>query len=290
VARIFISSTTEDLRAPREAAREALTRLRHTVLVIEDLAPTAHGGPLYQSRATIASCDLFVAIIGWRYGYIPPEDNPDRRSFVELEFRHARDLGKPRLVFMLKDDVPWPPQFIESGEGAERLQAFRREVMTDVLVGWFTSPSDLAEKLTAAVARWETEWRQAANAPSEVASESGLPTNVDPFDLAWRLVVDRKADPALLRHMDPKLLKEAVERWTAEGSPKQSVAGETPYEAALGDRQARQRNLAPNGLWLAWMRTTKAHLLRAGDDSSREPGAVPNRHSSDRSPDKGSPA
>ena len=36
-----------------------------------------------------AACDLYVLIAGHRYGFQPPEDNPEGLSITQLEFRRA---------------------------------------------------------------------------------------------------------------------------------------------------------------------------------------------------------
>ena len=116
MARVFISSTTEDLKEHRAVARDMLRARQYDVVAFEAFEASPDEAPLEQSRAAIESCDLFVGIVAWRYGFIPTRDNPEGRSFVELEFRHAWRLGKPTLIFILKEDFPWPPRFVDSGE------------------------------------------------------------------------------------------------------------------------------------------------------------------------------
>src|SRR5262245_54159332 len=98
MARIFISSTTIDLHEHRAAVVEALRRAGHVVVLFEDTHADGVSAPLGMSRAMIDQSDVLVAIIAWRYGFIPPVDNPDRLSFVELEIRHAWDRRIPTLI------------------------------------------------------------------------------------------------------------------------------------------------------------------------------------------------
>ena len=65
----------------------------------------------------VAASDLYVAIFAHRYGYIPDQDNPDGRSITELEYRHARALGKPCLVFLLDPAASWPPTSMDAFTG-----------------------------------------------------------------------------------------------------------------------------------------------------------------------------
>ena len=55
----------------------------------------------------------------WRYGFVPDEGDPEGRSITELEYRKAVETGKPRLVFLLHDDAPWPAVAIDALSGAQ---------------------------------------------------------------------------------------------------------------------------------------------------------------------------
>jgi formylglycine-generating enzyme required for sulfatase activity len=165
VAKIYISSTYEDLKVHREAASKALRRLRHDIVAMEDYVATDER-PLDACLADVAACDMYLGIIGWRYGYVPQENNPQKQSITELEYREAEERKKPRLLFMVADDAGWPPKFVDKGEAADRLRAFRDELGTGRLASFFASEHELAELVTAAVVKWER--RQ----PVEVASVS----------------------------------------------------------------------------------------------------------------------
>jgi len=114
MTRIYLSSTYEDLKEHREAVARALRRLDHHVVGMEDYV-AADERPLAKCLKDVAACDLYVGLFAWRYGYVPDEGNPDRKSITELEYRHATKLKKPRLVFLLSDDAPWPPKCVDKG-------------------------------------------------------------------------------------------------------------------------------------------------------------------------------
>ncbi|HEX7999122.1 MAG TPA: DUF4062 domain-containing protein [Pyrinomonadaceae bacterium] len=150
MAKIYISSTYGDLKEFREEAYRALRQLRHDVVAMEDYAASDQR-PLDVCLADVAACDIYVGIFAWRYGFIPPKDNPERRSITELEFRRAASSGKTCLIFLLNEDVPWPPSLMEKGEGGEKLQQLRAELMDKHSVDFFRNKDDLARRVSAAV-------------------------------------------------------------------------------------------------------------------------------------------
>jgi hypothetical protein len=95
-------------------------------------------------------------MLGWRYGYVPVEDNPDRLSITEFEYRHAIEKQRTVLAFLLDPEEPWPPSSMDSASAdaaaADAINRFRIEVGTEFLAGIFSSPADLASQVAAAVA------------------------------------------------------------------------------------------------------------------------------------------
>ena len=106
MAKIYISSTYEDLKEYRESVYDSLRKMRHDVISMEDYVAQDQR-PLQKCLRDVISCDIYIGIFAWRYGYIPQDekDNPDKLSITELEYRKACDVQIPRLIFLLKDDV-----------------------------------------------------------------------------------------------------------------------------------------------------------------------------------------
>jgi Domain of unknown function (DUF4062) len=61
--------------------------------------------PLERCLRDAAACDLYIGLLAWRYGYIPPGEH---QSVTELEYRAAAAAGKPALIFILSEDASWP--------------------------------------------------------------------------------------------------------------------------------------------------------------------------------------
>jgi hypothetical protein len=131
--RVFASHTAELAEHPAgrsfvDAARSAVARAGH--VAVEMASWTASDAPPADACVEqVRSCDVYVGVLGYRYGS-PVRDDP-ARSYTELEFDTATGLGVPRLVFVLADqlDIPTPPAafFIDAEHGA-RQREFRARV------------------------------------------------------------------------------------------------------------------------------------------------------------------
>lgn len=154
--RIYISSTFSDLEPYREAVYKALRKLRHDVIAMEDYVATDKR-PLDKCLADVESCDVYVGIFAWRYGYIPEKDNPKQKSITEREFRHAVEKGKPCLIFLLAEEAPWPKTLMEKGTDETQLEALRKELAEAYAASFFHSQDKLAELVVTAVTRWKDE-------------------------------------------------------------------------------------------------------------------------------------
>jgi len=101
--RVFLSSTSTDLLAYRAAAAGEISGLEPFGLVqMEDWGARAAARPAEQCEDKLRSCELYVAIIGHRYGsLVPPGDLPDGLtdlgplSYTALEYELAVTIGLP---------------------------------------------------------------------------------------------------------------------------------------------------------------------------------------------------
>jgi tetratricopeptide (TPR) repeat protein len=156
MARIYLSSTFEDLKDHRAAVYRALRQMRHDVVSMEDYA-AGEARPVDACLADVAACDVYIGVFAWRYGYVPADDNPDALSITELEYRHAGRTGKPRLVFLLDSMVPWPRGYSDDvtgdGDRGARIKAFRDRLERERLRATFTSPDDLASEVSVALVK-----------------------------------------------------------------------------------------------------------------------------------------
>ena len=102
MARVYVSSTIADLRQERQAVMEWLVAAGHQPVhsYLPD-SDTVRDSCLED----VDACDLYVLIVGHRYGFQPPEGNPEGLSVTQLEFRRAGQSGIPRVA-LLRTSIP----------------------------------------------------------------------------------------------------------------------------------------------------------------------------------------
>ena len=113
---VFISSTSEDLKAYRKRARDAALAAGFYPRMMEYF-PAGGNPPLAECLARVsgsrqhAPADLLIAIVAHRYGWVP-EDQPksEHKSITWLECLQAHKKGKDVLVFLLDEQADWPEQ------------------------------------------------------------------------------------------------------------------------------------------------------------------------------------
>jgi hypothetical protein len=140
---VFVSSTFEDLRDERQAAVEAVLKSGHIPAGME-LFTAGSQSQMDVIRSWIQGSDIFMLILGARYGSIEPQSG---LSYVEQEFNYARELGKPFFSVVLDETAVEPrvrergPSVLERSHQAE-YERFRR-VVTSQSCAFFSSPKDV---------------------------------------------------------------------------------------------------------------------------------------------------
>jgi len=180
--RVFLSHTTElrEFPAARSfvaAAADAVTRAGDAVT---DMAyfTARDNSPAQYSQDQVRGCDVYVGLIGLRYG-TPVRDRPEV-SYTELEFETAAEAGLPQLVFLLDENaaLPIPPKMLLNTDPQlqARQRAFRARVLeAGVTAGTIATPEQLELLLLQAL----QETRPPAGPPAGTGQGAGLPARPD---------------------------------------------------------------------------------------------------------------
>jgi hypothetical protein len=173
MAKVYLSSTLLDLKPEREAVTRWLIAAGHLPVhsYVAD-SESVHVSCLKD----IDPCDLYVLILGHRYGFVPEEGNPGQLAITQLEFRHAGELGLPRIA-LLRTSVPnINLSDLLDRERNARLQAFRKEVGKALRPAEFADEAGLIHALSAGVQRALVANAAASKLPGAVRSSPGLGT------------------------------------------------------------------------------------------------------------------
>lgn len=140
---IFVSSTYEDLVPYRDEVERCIIRMNQTIRGMEFFGSNPES-PLEVCLKTVRESKIYVGIIGMRYGSILDEFG---KSFTELEYEEAVKNNIPSLIYILDENHPIAPKFMDTGEKARRLEEFKARLKRTHVVSNFTTPADLGRKV-----------------------------------------------------------------------------------------------------------------------------------------------
>src|SRR5215470_2639759 len=148
MAKIYVSSTVADLKQGRQAVMDWLIEAGHQI--VHSYRPDSE--TVRDSCVDdVDTCDLQVLILGHRYGFQPPVDNPEGLSITHLEFRRASLSGLPRIA-LLRTSIPDVSRSdIDDPEKLARVRAFRDEVAHEVRPAEFREEGELIRGLSTGV-------------------------------------------------------------------------------------------------------------------------------------------
>ena len=148
MAKVYVSSTLADLTRERLAVLDWLRLARHQA--VDSYLPdsdTVRDSCLDD----VGTCDLYVLILGHRYGFRPADGNPGGLSITHLEFRRAGECGIPRVA-LLRTSIPDVRlSDLEDLARAPLVLAFREEVARQVRLAEFSDLQGLIQGLSTGV-------------------------------------------------------------------------------------------------------------------------------------------
>ena len=148
MAKVYVSSTIADLTEERRAVLDWLRLARHQA--VDSYLPdsdTVRDSCLED----VAACDLYVLILGHRYGFQPAEDNPEGLSITHLEFRRAGECGIPRVALLRTSLPDVRVSDLQDPARAPLVLAFRDEVASQVRAAEFSDLQGLIQGLSTGI-------------------------------------------------------------------------------------------------------------------------------------------
>lgn len=162
MATFYLSSTFEDLKDCRELVSAELQKTGHRVVGMENY--TASGAaPLEKCLADVARCDAYIGIFAWRYGYVPEDANPARKSITELEYLKAIERGLEPLIFILSEEARWPQNHVDRDK--QQIEALRGYLSKKHIVGVFKDCEELTRRVLTAAARFPLSGKEQGSLP-----------------------------------------------------------------------------------------------------------------------------
>ena len=141
---VFISSTYTDLLPERQAAVEAILRAGHIPAGME-LFAAGDKSQMEIIKRWIDDSDVFLLILGGRYGSIEPESG---KSYVHIEYEYAVSRNKACFAYVIKDAElerrgQQDYEKFRETQNRAKLEEFRRTLMNGKLVDLWSNADQL---------------------------------------------------------------------------------------------------------------------------------------------------
>ncbi|WP_122847382.1 DUF4062 domain-containing protein [Pseudomonas viridiflava] len=129
---IFVSSTYNDLKEPRDLVIKAILEMGHIPVGME-MFSAADEEQWSIIQRQIDQSDYYVLIMANRYGSVTAENI----SYTEKEYDYARSLQIPCLGFVLESSASWPTNYTDTeADKVESLRLFREKVKQRPVSFW----------------------------------------------------------------------------------------------------------------------------------------------------------
>jgi len=116
--RVFVSSTSEDLKIHRAVARQVISNIRWHAVMMEDFgaSPTATVTACVEE---LEKCELMLLIVAFRRGWVPTIEQGGNAtdSITALELASARQRHIPVLALLANDET-WPLKYCDDDPAA----------------------------------------------------------------------------------------------------------------------------------------------------------------------------
>ena len=147
---IFVSSTFADLQLHRQLVREAIGRLEYDSKAMEFFGALPDT-PKEECLRLVRAANAYIGIFAMRYGSVDPHSG---KSLTQLEYEEAKVIHLPSLIYVIDEEAhAILPKHFDTGSSAEKLRELKGRLKAAHVVNLFSSPEDLAAKVTQDVVR-----------------------------------------------------------------------------------------------------------------------------------------
>lgn len=142
---IFVSSTFTDLQLHRRLVLQAISKLELESKAMESFGALPNT-PKDECLCLVRSSKLYLGIFGMRYGSL---DEKTGKSLTHLEYEEAISSHIPVLIYILDENSHLVlPKQVDIGNSAQKLIDLKSKLKGSHVVSFFSSPKDLAIKVT----------------------------------------------------------------------------------------------------------------------------------------------
>lgn len=154
---VFVSSTKEDLEEYRVALLKSFPSLDVLYRGMEFFGSRSQK-PIKTMLAELRQCDVYLGIIGHRYGSIDAET---KLSYTELEYQKAVEFGIEVKCFIIEGAQPIAAdRYEQNQESADKLKKLKQLIRERHVTESFSTPEDLTAKVAHSLAQWIAENEQ----------------------------------------------------------------------------------------------------------------------------------
>lgn len=141
---VFVSSTYVDLKEERQAAVEAILNAGHIPAGME-LFAAGDQSQMEVIRRWIDESDVYLLILGGRYGSIEPESG---KSYIHLEYEYAIEKGMPHFALVvnekyLDEKIAKDGKIVLEQDNNREFKAFKQLVTAQKVVRFWSDLRDI---------------------------------------------------------------------------------------------------------------------------------------------------
>lgn len=148
--KVFISSTFSDLQEYRLSVQNGIRQLGLEDISMENFGARDERPKEECLKIIKEQSNYFVGIYAHRYGFIPKGDN---LSITQSEYEMASGTGIPKLIYIMDDDFPVIPKYIDDGKNKIKLDKFKSELFSKHICKRFNNKDNLTASVVADLGR-----------------------------------------------------------------------------------------------------------------------------------------